>query len=250
MSEGRRVFISGVAGGVGLALARRFLAAGDRVGGCDLGPPAGALPPGLRYYSAEVRDPAPLADAVAQFARAAGGLDIAVANAGISHPKILPPDFVRGRRVIEVNVLGVLNLFAPAVEIMRAHGGGQLVALASLSALNGLPGMAFYGASKAAVLSLCESLALDLARERIQVTTIAPGFIATGLTSGNHHPMPFLLDAETAAARIHRAILRRETRVLFPWRAALLARVLQSLPRSLYRRLMRNDPFHLREETP
>ncbi len=249
MSE--HVFITGIAAGMGLELARRFARDGAIVGGCGIEDPAtaaAALPAGSFYRQADVTDPNRMRAVIGEFIDQDHRLDVLVANAGISMPKGAFPDFDRGRRVIEINVLGVLNSFGPALEQMRRQRAGHLVAMGSFAGLAGLPGMACYSASKAAVLTLCESLAIDLKSEGIGVTAVAPGFIATALTRDNAHAMPFLMQPDAAADKIYRAIRRRRERIVIPWPMALLGGLLRTLPRGLYRSLMRADPAGLREK--
>lgn len=246
----QRVFITGAASGMGLALARHYLDRGSAVGTCSIEPldtVADQLPDGLDYTQADVTDAAATHAAVTAFAGRVGGLDLMIANAGISMPKAAVPDFERGRAVFNVNVIGVVNAFEPAIGIMRGQGSGQLVALGSVSGITGMPGMAFYGASKAAVMQFCESLSVDLKALGIDVTVVAPGFVATPLTQANPHKMPFLLSTDQAVQKIISAIDRRRLRVVIPWPMALLAIALYHLPRSLYVRLMRLDLIGLRK---
>lgn len=245
----QRVFITGAASGMGLALARHYLSQGASVGTCSIESAdevADQLPEGLVYSQADVTNAAATHAAVTAFAERVGGLDLMIANAGISMPKAAIPDFDRGRAVFNVNVLGVVNAFEPAITIMRAQGSGQLVALGSISGITGMPGMAFYGASKAAAMQFCESLAVDLKAYGIDVTVVAPGFVATPLTEANPHNMPFLMTTEQAVRKITRVIEKRRLRSVFPWPMALVAGFLYHLPRSLYVRLMRLDLIGLR----
>ena len=245
----QRVFITGASSGMGLLLARKYLDAGAAVGTCSVearDDVSDRLPEGLDYTQADVTDAAATRAAIEGFANRAGGLDLLVANAGISMPKEAFPDFGRGRRVMDINLMGTINSFEPAMEIMRHQGSGQLVALGSISGITGMPGMAFYGSSKAAVMHFCETLAIDLKESGIDVTVVAPGFVATPLTEQNPHRMPFLMSSEKAVDKIYRAINRRRTRVVFPWPMALLAGLLYHLPRGLYVKLMRLDLLGLR----
>lgn len=247
----KKVFITGASSGMGLLLARRFLDEGAVVGTCSIEPVAevaARLPDGLDYSQANVTDAAATRKAIEDFARRVGGLDILVANAGISMPKASFPDFAQGRRVMDVNLMGTINSFEPALEIMRGQGSGQLVALGSISGITGMPGMAFYGASKAAVMHFCETLAADLAGHGIDVTVVAPGFVATPLTENNPHKMPFLMTPEKAVDLIYRAIQKRKAYSVFPWPMALLAGLLYHLPRNLYLLLMRRDLLGLRQD--
>lgn len=250
MSTAQRVFITGATSGMGLLLAKRYLEAGAAVGTCaieDKDAIASTLPEGLDYTQADVTNAEATRQAIEGFAQRVGGLDLLVANAGISMPKADFPDFTRGRLVMAVNLQGTINSFEPAMEIMRKQGAGQLVALGSVSGITGMPGMAFYGASKAAVMQFCESLAVDLKPHGIDVTVVAPGFVATPLTENNPHNMPFLMSSEKAVEKIYRAIEKRKLRVVFPLPMALLAGLLYHLPRGLYVRLMRLDLIGLKK---
>jgi NAD(P)-dependent dehydrogenase (short-subunit alcohol dehydrogenase family) len=249
MTTREAVFITGIASGMGLELARRFLADGAMVGGCSIEAAdqlGVGFPTDIDYVQADVCDADAMNRAVRAFAERAGRLDIVVANAGISMPKATFPDFALGRRVISVNLNGTINTFEPALAVMRAQGSGQLVALGSVAGIVGLPGMAFYGASKAAILHFCESLAGDLHAHGIAVTALAPGFVATALTRDNPHKMPFLMQPAVAVNKIYRAIRQRRARVVFPWQMALFAGLLYHLPRRLYLALVRLDPTGLR----
>lgn len=250
------VFITGGAAGIGQQLAKLYLADGWQVAVASIEnsaelakPPAQSLTEqdNYHYQQLDVTDAEALATAIENFATKTGSLDLLIANAGINHPKASVPDFDIGRRVIEINVLGVLNSFAPAIKIMQKQGHGQLAAMGSIAGTIGTPGTAIYGASKAAVLNLCEAFGIDLAEHGISVTAIAPGFIATELTQANKHKMPFLLSSAEAAVQIKTAITKRRSFVMFPWPLMLMARLMYHLPRSWYRWFMRKDPLGMRQ---
>jgi len=244
------VFITGVSSGLGLELARIFLQEGHRVGGCSFEAQpevAARLPEPIRYYQADVTDREALAAAIRDFA-GNGQLDILIASAGISMPKQRIPDFERGRQVFKVNLLGLLNAFEPAIAIMKAQGHGHLVTMGSVSGFTGMPGMAIYGASKSAVINLCESFEIDLHRFGIHVTCVAPGFIDTPLTRQNPHKMPFLMSQEKAARLIRKAIARKKGLCVFPWQMYLISTVLYHLPRPVYKWFMKKDPLRLAGE--
>lgn len=242
------IFITGGSSGLGLAMAKAYLNKGHRVGVCSIEPAEHVktiIPTELTYYQVDVRDATAIKNALQDFAKK--GLDRVIANAGISMPKEAIPDFSHGRTLLEINILGVWNTFAPAIEIMRTQGSGQLVALGSISGLYGLPGMAAYGASKSAVIKMCESLEIDLADFGIQVTTLVPGFIATPLTQHNQHKMPFLMTQEEAVKKMLRAIEARKGFYVFPWQLAWTAHVLSRLPRSWYKLIMKFDLLGLKQ---
>ncbi len=240
------VFITGGTSGIGLELAGLFLADGHHVGVCSFETPeqvAGQIPAEISYFKADVTDQSTLSNCIHAFHDKCGSLDIVVANAGINHIKTKIPDFDRARKVIDVNVIGVLNTFEPAIEIMKEQGNGQLVALASIAGTIGLPGTAAYGASKSAVINLCESLEIDLYHFGIHVTTVAPGFIDSPLTRDNKHAMPFKMSLEDATMNIYKAILKKKGFYIFPFPMRIISRVLYHLPRGVYKWFMKKDPI-------
>jgi short-subunit dehydrogenase len=111
-------------------------------------------------------------------------------------PKTAIPDMAKGKAVTMVDVMGVVNTLNSALPIFVNQKHGHIVAISSLSLLNGLPAMSYYGTSKALVSTFCESLPIDLKDQGINVTCIHPGFIATASTSKYTYPMPFLLTTE------------------------------------------------------
>ena len=239
------IFITGGTSGIGLELAKLYVASGNRVGIC--GRDISKTPPELlekynhllKAYECSVTDRKILMDAVADFSE--GSLDVMIANAGISvGKKTKRPDFNVSRHIFETNALGVLHTFEAALSIMLAQGKGHLVGISSVAALVGLPGASAYSASKACVLRLCESYTLDLKDQGIAVSCICPGFIETPLTRKNDHSMPFLLSAEEGARRIKKAIDKQKVLYVFPWQMKIIMTLLEKMPRFLYRFLMRS----------
>ena len=161
--------MTGAATGIGAATAARLRAEGAEVFGVD----AALDFPGL---VADVTDPGEIAAAVAT----AGELDICVANAGVS----LMEPFLQGepaswRRVLEVNLLGVMLTFQAAALAMPR--GGRLLATASVAGLHGEALASAYCASKAGVVALVRTLAIELAPLSITVNAVAPGQIETAM---------------------------------------------------------------------
>lgn len=245
----KTVFITGGLTGMGRELSKFYLRDNYQVGICSiekLEDIKDQLIAGVDYYQANVCDVEAMNSCITDFAKRHGRLDVVIANAGINHHKTSIPDFNRGRAVIQTNVIGVVNTFEPAINIMKEQGYGHIAGMASISSFAGLPGMACYGASKAAVLSLCESLSIDLKQYGIKVTTFAPGFVQTPLTSINKHKMPFLLKPEQAAEKMYGALKRGKSLYIFPLPMKFIAGVLKHLPRKLYRAIMAKNARSLR----
>ncbi|MFM7024594.1 MAG: SDR family oxidoreductase [Limnohabitans sp.] len=248
----RLVFITGASSGIGLALAQASLQRGWRV--ALVARRAVALQEQLvlerwpqtewRVWSADVGD-APAMQAVAQACMDTFGCpDTVIANAGISLGVDLsdPADLPVFAQVMDTNVKGLIHTFAPFMAAMRTRGRGQLVGMASVAGVRGLPGHAAYCASKAAVISCCESLRGELAPYGVQVTTLVPGYVATPLTARNRYHMPFLMQPEDFARQALHAIEAGVRYRVIPWPMGLVACLLRVLPDVLFDRLLRGRP--------
>lgn len=242
----QRVFITGASSGLGMALAREYAARGALLGlvarrADMLHELAASLPGGPhRIYALDVTEHAALAEAAHDFLKA-GGVDIVIANAGVSAGTLteLAEDLPVFERIVNINLTAMVATFTPFIDAMQrqAQAGGsgcRLVGIASVAGIRGLPGGAAYSASKAAVISYCESLRLEMRRHGIKVVTIAPGYIDTPMTRSNAYPMPFLMPAERFAARAAEAIAAGVSYRVIPWQMGVVARLLRLLPNWLY----------------
>jgi meso-butanediol dehydrogenase/(S,S)-butanediol dehydrogenase/diacetyl reductase len=181
--EGKRVVVTGGTSGIGAATARRFVAEGARVVSVALDDDVEGLAGAL---VADVADPAAVADAFVEVDGLLGGLDVLVANAGISQRHRFvdarPEDW---RRVLAVNLDGV---FACVQEGARRMGdGGVILMTASTNALVGHPLYADYNASKAGVVALTRTLALELA-PAVRVNCVCPGYVLTPMQEAEYTP--------------------------------------------------------------
>jgi NAD(P)-dependent dehydrogenase (short-subunit alcohol dehydrogenase family) len=230
---------------LGAALARHYAQLGAQVGllgrraDC-LQQLAASLPGGPHpCYPVDVADHAATVAAGLDFIARFGLPDLVIANAGVSVGTLTDyeEDFAAFTKVIQVNLLGMVSTFQPFVAAMRQAGQGQLVGIASVAGIRGLPGAGAYSASKAAAISYLESLRVELHGTGVRVTTICPGYIDTPMTQVNTYPMPFLLPVDEGARQIARAIARRSRYAVIPWPFALIAKLLRLLPDPLYDRL-------------
>lgn len=247
------VFITGGTTGIGMELAKFYLAKGWKVGICGrdrhkFQTHFQGQEDRLHFYEVDVTEREKLKSAIIEFSRPTG-LDLVIANAGIGFKqKTKVPDWNYSYKMVEINLLGVMHTFEAALEVMIPQGHGHLAAVSSLAAFNGLPGVAAYSATKAAVIKLCESFSLDLKKFNINVTTVCPGFIATPLTEHHTHPMPFLMSAPKAASKIAGAIERKKLIYAFPFFFSTIVRFIGILPRSFYRTLMTFKSFNYSKE--
>lgn len=253
----KRVFITGASSGIGAALAGHYARQGATLGllarrGEALNQLIASLPsPQLhRAYAADVTDHAAVRRAAQEFIAYAGGADIVIASAGISHGTIteFEEDLPVFESIIATNVTATVATFAPFIAPMRAQGTpARLVGIASVAGVRGLPGGGGYSASKAAVRTYCEALRVELRSSNIRVVTIAPGYIDTPMTRGNAYAMPFLMAPEAFALAAAQAVERGASYRVIPWQAGLIAQLLRMLPNFLYDRAFAKAPHKARK---
>lgn len=164
-------------------------------------------------------------------------IDLVVANAGISGGSggtaVLGEDAGQTKRILAVNVDGVVNTVTPLIPAMVKRGRGQVAIISSLAGLRGLPSAPAYSTSKAAVKTYGEGLRGWLGKHGVEICVVLPGYIRTPMTSRNPFPMPFLLEPERAAAIIARGLSRNRARIAFPWQLYLPLFCLGMLPVAL-----------------
>ena len=246
------VFITGASSGIGQALALRFHRQGYRLAlvarrTSEIKSWAGAhqiSADSYEIYSADVSVPESIM-AAGQDCKARQGLpDVVIANAGISvgMDTAIGADMDVMARTFATNNLGMAATFQPFVDGMVQRRSGTFVGIASVAGIRGLPGHGAYCASKAAVISYCESLRGELRGTGVQVVTICPGYVDTPLTRENRYAMPFLLPPQAFADRAFRAIEAGATYRVIPWQMGVVAKLLRILPDAWFDRLLAGRP--------
>ena len=140
---------------------------------------------------------------------------------------------------MDTNLFGMINTFNAAQPLLRlAPNRPHVTGVCSLAAFIGFPRAEAYGASKAASRYFLHSLRTDI-KDLADVSVINPGFITTPMTASNDFPMPFLMDADTAAQRIARALERRPLEYNFPKRLVASLRLIQLFQGIWYRAISR-----------
>ncbi len=241
--SGRKVWITGASSGIGRALALKLSAAGNHVAASartakaldDLVVEAAKTGGSIRAYPLDITDRQAVRDVAAAVLRDYDGIDLAVLNAGTHHP-VKAPDFKAADldALIRINLIGTGHCLEPLLDHMIPRRTGHIALVASVAGYRGLPTAIYYGASKAALINLAESLKLDLDHQGVKIQLINPGFVETPLTSKNDFAMPFLIDAETAATRIVAGLESSAFEITFPKRFAYLLKLLRMLPYRLY----------------
>jgi len=248
-----KVFVTGASSGIGEALAREYHRRfpGSTIGlaarrADELARVAATLAgANVHCHPLDVTDRGALARAAADFVAVDGAPpDVVIANAGISAGTLTgeAADAAVFRRIVDVNVTGMFDTFAPFVPAMRARGAGRLAGIASVAGIRGLPGAGAYSASKAAAIVYLESLRVELRGSGVRVVTIAPGYIRTPMTERNSYAMPFLTDVDVFARRAVDAIARGDSYVVIPRPMHAVALGLRVLPNWLFDRLFARAP--------
>jgi NAD(P)-dependent dehydrogenase (short-subunit alcohol dehydrogenase family) len=235
-----RVWITGASLGIGEALARRLAQDGADViasarSADRLAALAAASGGRIVAEPLDVTDHAAVLAAVNRIEAERGPIDVAVLNAG-SHQPVTAAEFTADglRRLMELNVFGVASCLEALMPRMIARGRGRIAVVASVAGYRGLPTSAYYGATKAALINLAESLKFDLDRAGVTLQLIDPGFVRTPLTDKNDFPMPFLITAELAADRIAQGLKSGRFEIAFPSPFVLMLKLLRILPYALY----------------
>ena len=136
----------------------------------------------------------------------------------------------------------LVNTVTPALRAMAPRGHGQVALMSSLASFRGFPGAPAYCASKAWVRVWAEGLRPEYAGSGIEVNVICPGYVRSPMTDRNDFPMPFLIEADRAAAIIADGLARNRARIVFPRRLYWLLRLYAALPERLLDVTMRRLP--------
>lgn len=237
--RGKRYWLVGASEGLGRALAERLSAAGAEVilsarSADRLAEVATTLVGPSMTLPVDVADTA----SVRKAADAAGQIDGVVFLAGLYWPMAAQGwNADQVETMCDVNFTGCARVIGAALPAMVARGTGHVVITGSLSGFRGLPGAIGYGASKAGVMALAESMQADLRGSGIVVQVANPGFIRTRLTDKNSFTMPFLMEPAEAADHMFRHMQTDRFKVSFPTVFSWLFRLSQFLPDWAYYRI-------------
>jgi short-subunit dehydrogenase len=173
-----------------------------------------------------------------------GTPDIVIANAGISTGTLTEnfSDIQTFKKIIDTNLNGVINTFYPFVQLFKKREQGQFVGISSIAGIRGLPGSGAYSSSKAALINYLESFRVEMAPYKIDVTTIAPGYIKTPMTDVNDYSMPFIMPVNKAAISFINAIRKKKKFIIIPWQMKIIGYLMHILPIFIWDFLAKKGP--------
>jgi len=244
----RTALITGASAGIGRALAERLASRGTTV--ALVARRAEVLDEVRRAIESaggraicvtvDAADPERVVETIERVDRDLHGLDMVVANAGIGGT--VPGKEMTWQRVapvLQLNVMGAIATICAALPAMVARGRGHVVGVSSLAGIRGLPKTAPYSASKAALSTFLESLAIDLEGSGVFVTDVRPGYVKTDLTAGRSYKMPMLMELNDAIDVIVDGVDRGDSVVAFPKPLASALAATRLLPVRAYGMLAR-----------
>ena len=251
MNKPRRIWLTGASSGMGAHMAEELLKSGGQLAltARTLAPLqvlAERFPGQVLLVPGDLTDPAQVREIGQQIAQAWGALDTVILNAGTcEYVDVRHFDAALIERVVRTNLLANSYCLETALPLLRAGIRPHLVGVVSSVTFWPLPRAEAYGASKAGLRYLLESLRIDLAHENIDVTLVSPGFVDTPLTEKNDFPMPMRWSAPKAAQHICQRLDKRPLEIAFPTLFIAILKLLSSLPKRLQlalgKRLARNS---------
>lgn len=243
--RGEVIWITGASSGLGAALAQQLAQQGNRVilsaRDADKLQEIARTLPGSAVLPFDIGATDQVDSTRLQLTALTERIDRVILNAGTcEYLDIDTPDWQMMPRLMATNYAGLINSLAAAFDLLKRAARPHIVGIGSLAIRAPFPRAEAYGASKAAVGYFLEALRIDVARFNIDVTHVLPGFIDTPLTRRNDFPMPFILSAEKAAARIIAALEQRPYEYAFPRRLSAVLWLARRCPR-LWQRLLQNN---------
>lgn len=239
-----RTLITGASSGLGAGMAREFSGRGHELALCarrlDRLEALRAELPGRAVVAAlDVTDHDAVFTTVRRLRDELGGLDRVIVNAGLGKgAPVGTGRFDANLATVNTNIVAALAQCEVAMEIFREAKAGHLVVISSVAAERGLKGaQTVYAATKAALSNLAEGIRSDVRDTPIRVSTIAPGYIDTEISSGARS-RPFVVDEVTGSRALADAIEARPDHAYVPgWPWAVLGPLMQTLPLSVLRRI-------------
>tara|TARA_B100001250_G_scaffold281139_1_gene243414 strand:- start:838 stop:1590 length:753 start_codon:yes stop_codon:yes gene_type:complete len=241
----KNIWITGASSGIGKALALKFANKGWQVAASarreDILNEISESNKNISSFPLDVTDSENCKETFKQIKKKYQSIDVCFFSTGTWDPKKEKDiDIDQMKKVMNVNFFGTLNCIKAVEKYFREKRSGHISIVSSIAGYRGLPNSTGYGASKAALNNLAESLYFDFHRYNVRVSLVSPGFIKTPMTDKNEFKMPFLKTAEFAADKIYKGLTNSSSfEIDFPKELTLILKFLKILPDSLYFKIIR-----------
>ena len=242
-TKSKIAWITGASSGIGRALALKMAseewtvaATARSVTSLETLVDESKILPGTIYpFAADVTDSSEICSILERIETSCGAIDLAVLNAGTYIADTAKTTCGKNvAALMQLNFVGTVNCLHPIAKKMRSRGEGAIAVVSSLAGYVGLPGAAGYGASKAALINLTESLHPELSRYGIKLQVVNPGFVKTPLTDKNQFKMPFLMEVDDAADALYKGLKSNRFEITFPTRFSIIIKLLRYMPYKLF----------------
>ena len=236
----KNIWITGASSGIGRALALKFAKEGWQVAASarreNLLNEISELNKNITPFPLDVTDKEKCDQIFEQIKSKYQNIDICFFSTGTWDPrKEKDIDIDQIKKTIKVNFFGTLNCIKAVEQYFKNRNNGHISIVSSVAGYRGLPNSTGYGASKAALNNLAESLYFDFGRHNVRVSLVSPGFIKTPMTDKNEFKMPFLKTSEFAAEKIYNGLVNGSSfEIDFPKELTLILKLLKILPNRLY----------------
>ena len=235
----KHVWIVGASSGIGASLVALYAGQGWKVTAsarsADKLDALCAAHEDVRSLPLDVTQNEQVTQAVADLVTGGALPDLTIFCSGIYYPggmKVLNEE--NAAKSMDTNYLGAVRLLAALYPELKSWGRGHVALISSLSGYRGLPNAACYGPTKAAMISLCETMKPEFDRDGLVLSLVNPGFVKTPMTDVNTFDMPFIIDADKAAQIIKGGLDKKTFEIIFPRRLAYILKVLRMLPYVLF----------------
>ena len=236
----KKIWITGASSGIGKALALKFAQEGWQVAASarreSLLNEISELNKNISSFPLDVTDKERCKKVFEEIKNKYQNIDICFFSTGTWDPKKEKNiDIEQMESVMKINFFGTLNCIKTVENYFKDKKSGHISIVSSVAGYRGLPNSTGYGASKAALINLAESLYFDFGRHNVRISLVSPGFIKTPMTDKNEFKMPFLKTPEFAADKIYNGLVNGSNfEIDFPKELTLILKLLKILPNRLY----------------
>lgn len=235
----KTAWITGASSGIGRELALQLARAGVNVAAsarsADKLAELETEHPGIKSFPLDVTDASAVARTIEAITAQLGPIDLAVMNAGVWLPMGAKDfDAEAAIQAVNVNYNGVVLPLSVLMPAMMTRKSGHLAFVGSVAGFRGLPKSVTYAPTKAALINLSETLKIDLEKYDVKISIINPGFVDTPMTHVNTFPMPFMVTAPDAAARMIAGLKAGRYEIGFPFPTFKMMKILRKMPNQLF----------------